>query len=261
MSRPSILLIPGASALPEFYDSVVDPVKAKGYDIRGLHMPSVGLEAGAGRKGSSPSMFDDAALIANEVEKLADEGKDVILITHSYGGVPATQSTKGLSKEERHEKGKSGGIVRIAYITSLVPAVGTAAMSVLADLPKNQQLDFRIDEQGWMHHVDVSRSAAVTFSDISKEEGEIWIKKFPLHSAVSFTNELTHAGYKTIPVSYLLCEGDLCIPAHKQKAGIELIEKESGKKVDVTYIKAGHCPMISKPQEVVDWILGVAGKH
>ncbi|KAF2816721.1 alpha/beta-hydrolase [Mytilinidion resinicola] len=261
MAKPSILLIPGASGLPEFYDSVMDPVTAKGYTIRGLHMRSVGLKAGIAREGVPPSMYDDAALIAKEVEKLADEGKDVILIAHSYGGVPTTESTKGLSKEERREQGKSGGIVRLAYMTSLVPAVGIAAMSVLGDAPQDQKMDFRIDEQGWMHHNDVSKAAAICFQDIPKEEGEMWIRKFPPHSSVSFTNKLTHAGYKTIPVSYLLCEEDLCIPAQTQKAEIELIEKESGKNVDVTYLKAGHVPIVSKPQEVVNWILDVAGKH
>lgn len=110
-----------------------------------------------------------------------------------------------------------------------------------------------------MYHDPISRSAEIAFSDLPKEEGEAWVEKFGRHSAVSFTNELTYAGYKDIPVSYLLCEDDMCIPAKNQREGIELIEKVSGKKVDVTSIKAGHCPIASKPQEVVDWILKVAG--
>lgn len=86
------------------------------------------------------------------------------------------------------------------------------------------------------------------------------MKKFPHHSAVSFAGELTYAGYKDIPVSYLLCEEDLCIPVNIQRQGIDLIEKVSGKKVDVTSIKAGHCPTESAPQKVIDWILDVARK-
>jgi hypothetical protein len=82
----------------------------------------------------------------------------------------------------------------------------------------------------------------------------------PCHSGVCFTNELTYAGYKDIPVSYLTCEEDLVIPLKNQKLGIEKIEKLSGKKVDVTSIKTGHIPPASHPQLVVDWILDVAGK-
>ena len=145
MSKPSILLIPGSFALPEFYDPIVDAVVAKGYEIRALHLPSVGLKTGQGREGAPPTMYDDAAFIAKEAERRADEGKDVILIGHSYGGVPVTQSAKGLGTKERQKQGKTGGIVHLAYITSLVPAVGTSAAAVLADVPKEHQLDLKID--------------------------------------------------------------------------------------------------------------------
>ena len=276
MSKPSILLIPGSFALPEFYDPVLNAVAAKGYEIRALHLPSVGLKTGP-REGSPPTMYDDAAFIAKEAETLADEGKDVVLVAHSYGGVPVTESTKGLGKEERQKQGKKGGIVSLAYMTCLVPAVGMTAMGVLADVPEAQRNNLPIDvrpasivlqilpltlsqEKGWMYHSSISESAALTFSDLPKEEGEDWAKKFVQHSAISFAGELRHGGYRDIPVSYLFCEEDLVIPPDNQRAGIDLIEKESGKKVDVTSIRAGHAPPVSEPQKVVDWILDVAGK-
>lgn len=112
-----------------------------------------------------------------------------------------------------------------------------------------------------MVHDPPEPSAKLTFSDLPLEEGVEWIKKFPQHSAISFVNPLTHAGYKDIPVSYLLCEKDLVIPPDVQKAGIEMIEKESGRKVDVTAIPRDHVPNARYPEEVADWILKVAGKY
>jgi predicted esterase len=111
-----------------------------------------------------------------------------------------------------------------------------------------------------LYHVRISESAAISFSDLPKEEGEAWIRRLTHHSAVSFAGELTHAGYKDIPVSYLTCEEDICIPVKFQREGIELIEKVSGKKVDVTSIKTGHCPNASAPEKMIDWILDVARK-
>jgi hypothetical protein len=145
MSKPSILLIPGSFALPSFYDNIVDAVAAKGYEIKALHNPSSGIAPNEGREGAPPTMYDDAANIAKEAEKLADEGKDVILVAHSYGGIPTSQSTKGLEKEERQAQGKKGGIVRIAYMTCLVPPVGGSAGSVLAGVPEDQKIDLKID--------------------------------------------------------------------------------------------------------------------
>lgn len=136
---------PGSFAVPEFYDPVVDAVVARGYEIRALHLPTVGLKTGEGREGAPLTMNDDAAFIAKEVERLADEGKDVVLIGHSYGGVSMTQSSKGLEIKERKKRGKTGGIVSLAYITSVVPAVGTSAMDVLADVPAENKLDLKTD--------------------------------------------------------------------------------------------------------------------
>ncbi|EXJ87549.1 hypothetical protein A1O3_04509 [Capronia epimyces CBS 606.96] len=258
MSKPSLLLIPGSFCPPELYDQVVDPVIARGYEIRALHLPSVGLAADKGREGSLPTMYDDAAFIAQEAEKLADQGKAVVLIAHSYGGVPTTQSVKGLAASERKKQGKPGGIVRLAYMTSLVPAVGVSAAGVLAEVPQEQKLDLKIDETGWMYHDQPSATAAITVNHLTPAEGEAVIRRFARHSSVSFGGELTYPGYKDVPVSYLLCEDDLCIPPNIQKAEIDMIEKESGNKVRVTRIPADHCPNITSTQETIDWIVDVA---
>lgn len=111
-----------------------------------------------------------------------------------------------------------------------------------------------------MEHHRPESTAAICFSSISLEEGTTWVKKFPKHSAISFMNPLTYAGYKHVSCSYLLCEQDLCIPANVQKAGIDMIERESGRKVDVTSIAADHVPNLTSPKATIDWIVGLAEK-
>lgn len=140
-NQTTIVLVPGAFGVPSFYSSIIDPIAASGQDIRALHLPSVS-SSGDGVPGT---MYDDAAFIAKEVEKLADEGRHVVLIPHSYGGVPATESTKGLSKEERKKQGKKGGVVRLAYMTCIVPAVGGSAGSTMASVPEEYNLHLGID--------------------------------------------------------------------------------------------------------------------
>ena len=144
MAKPSIILVPGSFSLPEFYDTVFEPVRAKGYDIRGLHKPTVGLSAGKPRPGAPPTMYDDADYIAGEIGKLADEGKDVVVVAHSYGGVPTSQSTKGLGKEERQKAGKKGGIVNIAYMTCLVPELGKSSVDVLRVVPEENRINLPV---------------------------------------------------------------------------------------------------------------------
>ncbi|KAJ4183664.1 hypothetical protein NW755_009698 [Fusarium falciforme] len=257
MPRPSLLIVPGASGLPEFYDPFVEAVIARGYDIEALHIPSVGLVTGA-REGPLPTMYDDAEFIAKHVHELADSGNDVILITHSYGGTPATESVKGLAKNERQRQGLKGGIIGIAYMTSLVPNVGGSAGTVKAAFPSEEKVPMAIDENGWFYYPDIPKVAELSFSNMPKDKGEFWAAKLAKHSSTSFANPLTYAGFKDVPVSYLVCENDRAISPRVQRAGIEMIEKESGNRVDVTSILGDHVAPLSSKIEVVDWIVGVA---
>jgi hypothetical protein len=102
--------------------------------------------------------------------------------------------------------------------------------------------------------------AKMTFSDLPFDEAMEWAEKFPQHSAVSFAGEVTYAGYKEVPISYLLCLKDLVITEKMQRAGIELIEQASGTKVDVTEIEACHAPSAKYPEKVMEWFVDVLNK-
>ncbi|TAQ83064.1 hypothetical protein B7494_g8612 [Chlorociboria aeruginascens] len=255
----SILLIPGAFGTPEFYHPLTTAVTLHGLSIRALHLPSV-LQNVDHLSAPPPTMHDDAAFIARETEQLADAGHHVLLIAHSYGGVPMTESVRGLEKTARLRQGKKGGVVRLAYMTALVVAVGTSAGEALADAPKENKLEFSIDANGWMQHANAAHAASIVFSDLPPDVGLAWARKFTYHSAATFGGELTYAGYKDVPVSYLVCENDRCILEKTQRAGIALVESVSGRGVDVTSIEAGHCPNESMPKKAVEWVLDIARK-
>ncbi len=114
-------------------------------------------------------------------------------------------------------------------------------------------------ENGWLYHADLPLSAALSFSDLPREAAIAHIGSFAKHSAASLATPLTYAGYRDVPVSYLVCEEDRLIPARAQRAGIGMVERESGNGVEVASLAgAGHVPMASRPQEVIDWIVHVA---
>lgn len=145
MSKPSIIFIPGSFSLLPVWQPFFEAAYKLGHEITGLHPPTIGLSSQQGRDGPAPSMYDDAAVIAQEAEKLADQGKDVILMGHSYAGIPISQSTKGLSRNERKAQGKPGGVVQLAYIACLVPAIGESASSRLGKLPNDKKPSISID--------------------------------------------------------------------------------------------------------------------
>lgn len=131
-----ILWSPGAFGMPDVYDTTIEKLRAKGVDVRALHLPSVGPAPQQSRPGKGPNMYDDAAFIAKEAEKEADAGRNVILLAHSYSGAPVCQAPQGLTAKERRAQGKKGGIVSLAFISSLVPALGESGADVYGRSPE-----------------------------------------------------------------------------------------------------------------------------
>lgn len=78
-------------------------------------------------------MADDATAIQKVTSKLADDGHQIILVMHSYGGIPGTESAKGLSWEIRRAEGQPGGIVALVYVSAYLIKEGMSVMSVAGD--------------------------------------------------------------------------------------------------------------------------------
>lgn len=132
MTKTVVLFIPGSYVLLSSYTSFLNALTNAECEVHTIHLPTIGPSSRKGRDGPAPSMYDDAGAIAEIVEKLALQGKEVILIGHSYAGIPMSQCTKGLSKKERSAQGQLGGIIRLAFMASLVPPLGGSAASLLS---------------------------------------------------------------------------------------------------------------------------------
>lgn len=143
--RPFTLIVPGGLTPASVYDPLVEEVTKRGHDIRAVPLPSVRLPSETGPVREPPTMYEDAAHIAKEIEALADAGRDVIVVSQSYGGVPATESVRGLVKAARQKEGKPGGVVRLAYMSSLVAPLGAAANEVLTNRPRAEGLSVEMD--------------------------------------------------------------------------------------------------------------------
>ncbi|KAL6711733.1 hypothetical protein ACN47E_004667 [Coniothyrium glycines] len=258
----TLVLVPGSFSESEMYDPVVLPLRQKGYEIYVLDPPCYPKNYKPNTGIAPPSMYDDAKFIAGQVEKLSDEGKEVVLLAHSYGGVPATESLKSLTLKERKAQGKPGGVVRIAYLTACVPRVGENLVQVI----QGGAPPIEVGEDGWMSHTSPTETAKLCFNSLSPEEGAAKAAEFGKHSSVSFGDVLTHAGYKDLPVSWLFCEQDLCVVPEVQRRAIEVVEESwkgterEGKTVDVTRVPSDHVPMYSARAETEQWIESVVVK-
>jgi pimeloyl-ACP methyl ester carboxylesterase len=129
---PVVVLVPGAWHSPVHYTQLIDLLGAKGYEVvtkRNLSCDS--------QDPDQESVASDAAAIRETLLSQIDAGKDVVLVMHSYGGCPGSAAAAGLSKAERSQEGKQGGIIGMAFMCAFLAAPGD---SLLSKLP-GQQFD------------------------------------------------------------------------------------------------------------------------
>ncbi|KAF3033230.1 hypothetical protein E8E11_001691 [Didymella keratinophila] len=241
--KPTIVLIPGSFLHSSHYTPTLQPLIDAGISIHVLDPPCYHTK----KPGPPPTMYDDAFFIAKFVEGLADQGEEVVLVSHSYGGTPASEAVKELSVTERRKSGKKGGVVMLAFVTAVVP------------------------KDGWLVHTDLSATVDTCFNSISKEEGTKHCKAaIGQHSSLAFGGEastLRYPGYRNVPVSWFLCEDDRCVVPEVQETAIRVIE-ESWKgtereetKVDVTRVNCDHFPTLSAQGKLREWFGGLVEKR
>jgi len=113
MSKPTIVMVPGGWHKASIYSPVATLLESHGYTAICLDLPSVGADP-------PHTTFDgDVSAIRDCLTSLVSSGKDVVLVSHSYGGFPAGEAPQGLSKKERSAQGLEGGVVRFVVINGV----------------------------------------------------------------------------------------------------------------------------------------------
>lgn len=128
---PTIVLVPGAFGTPAGYDKLLPYFEQAGFPTTPGPYPS----CNSADPDSATAVKDINSLRENVILPLIDQqGKDVVILAHSYGGVVAGGATKGLDKPARRIQGHTTGVIGLIYVAgnitledeSLFEAVGGA---------------------------------------------------------------------------------------------------------------------------------------
>lgn len=125
--HPTIVLLPGAFHVHTAQVGLGDlcaRVHESGYPVVATTMPSVNT--------ANTTVNDDVAFIREKILRpLIEDGKDVVLVMHSYSSLPGSAAIHDLSKRDRHALGIKGGIIGLVFLTALVPREGDSLYSML----------------------------------------------------------------------------------------------------------------------------------
>ncbi|KAH7408156.1 Alpha/beta hydrolase fold-1 [Phaeosphaeria sp. MPI-PUGE-AT-0046c] len=240
MSKPTIILVPGSFAPETIYRKTILHLRSLGFPAVALRIPST-----TKRMPLAPAtMSDDADVIKRSVEAVTATGKEVVVVCHSYGGMPTTQALAGLK-----------GVKRVVYLAAIVPKVGESNVESMGG--KKGELPFPMDD-GYLH-IDATTFAAAVCNDLSWDLAYENTLNFAHHSGASFLEPVTQVGYLDIPVSYIFCEKDLVVNPEKQQGFVDVVQEATGKDVHVVKLDSGHCPNWSMPEKLGDVIAEMAG--
>lgn len=116
MALPTIFFVPGAWHETWVFDDVRSALSNRGFETDVSALPTVGSDTSIG-------VFEDAAVVRPALLKLVDAGKEVVIVSHSYGGIVAANSVRGLSIDQRTADSKAGGIMIFLYLAAFaIPA-------------------------------------------------------------------------------------------------------------------------------------------
>ena len=131
-TKPTIVLIPGSFSIAAMYYPLQERLRAAGYETYINALLSTARDAPQ----QPATLEDDADAFTKIIRPIVDQGKNLVVLAHSYGGMVASQLASELGEERRRINGQRGGIVRLIYLAAIVLPVGQSVIffQCLADI-------------------------------------------------------------------------------------------------------------------------------
>ncbi|NSC19751.1 alpha/beta hydrolase [Streptomyces albus subsp. chlorinus] len=216
--RLSFLLVHGAWHRSGSWDPVREALAADGWTARTVDLPSAGPQ-----RTPAAGMYDDADAVAAHLRQAVGP---VIVVGHSYGGLPVTQAAAG-----------PPAAAHLVYLAAYLPEEGESLLSIHGHHGSQDE-----DLNGTAPVVfDDPRTAL--FGDLPDEQAEDAVGRLVTQSRRSFQQRVTRAAWRTVPSTYVLCERDKALPPALQG-------RMSARAAHVERLNTGHSPFLSAPAEL-----------
>lgn len=129
MSKPTLIFAPGAWYPSSAFDPLIAKLAPHGYTCQTVSFPSIQQAT------EIKDLTADINAVRALVEPAVNAGQDVIIISHSWSGLPVNSALEGLSRTERQREGKQGGVTKLIFISAFLPDVGESLIGAFGGVP------------------------------------------------------------------------------------------------------------------------------
>ncbi|KAJ5768292.1 hypothetical protein N7533_000875 [Penicillium manginii] len=240
MGKPTFVFSLGAWVVPSVFDATRSHLESLGFSTACPAHPSIGAEP------PSMTLEDDVQSLRGVLTAYVDEGRDVIVVAHSYGGVVASSAVEGLTKTARTAD-ESSGVTKVIYLAAFALDKGQSLLGILG----GNYLPWMKVEGDYVH---ADGAGDVGWQDIPLESQEKW-NSLALHTSREvFSGESTFEPWREIPCAYILCENDRALPPPFQ----ELFALKVGGPENTYRLPSSHSPFLSMPGRLAETLTKAA---
>jgi len=246
-TKPTLVFVQGSWYPVDSWNKLTSLLEARQYKCVCVASPSA-------QSNPEATFYDDVVAVRKAIEAETTQGRDVVVIVHSYGSLPGNSAAKGLTLPKdgasAAASGTSGHVIGFAMLATGFPITGVAFL----DRTGGQPPPFWKIESGFA--VLTADVRELFFHDLPEEEGHHWVSKLGGQSIKSLVEggEHVYASWKEVPCWFLATQDDKALPIEAQRMFVQMAKDEGGD-VTIREVQSSHSPMLSKPQETADFIV------
>ncbi|WP_192805999.1 alpha/beta fold hydrolase [Streptomyces sp. SS1-1] len=219
MTPPTLLLVHGAWHGGWCWEKLQAALDTEATEARTVDLPSAG-----GRSGIAA----DVNAIRQVLARI--EGH-VVVVAHSYGGIPVTQAIV-----------EAPNVVHVVYLAAFQLDVGESLLGFYgAPLPPDGEEEQAVPDD----------PISVFYADVPASEAEQAVERLLPQSTRSFSDVVEQAGWHLIPSTYIVCERD-------QALSVEHQEALAGRATEAHPMASSHSPFLSAPEELAALLSKIA---
>ena len=223
---PTILLVHGAWHGSWCWELVRPILEAHGRKVITVDLPTVHSADKA-----SLALADDVATVRDAIEAI--DGP-VVVVAHSYGGVPATVAAAGLPN-----------VAHLVYIAAFVLDIGESLLAAVGGTPPTWW-----DVEGATVRAGTATEPpeGLFYGDVDPAVAASAVARLKSQAIKPFEDEVTAAAWHTIPSTFLIAELDAIYPLQAQEA----LAARAGSAV--VRLQTSHSPFLSQPERTAEVI-------